>query len=101
MTMLAAIAAGPLNCPDCGFNYLHHDRVTIYDRGEDAERTIRTEVNRGHAVTALLPSAMAENPSSRRDGLSIRFWCEGCPATPELTIAQHKGQTFLAWRSTV
>jgi hypothetical protein len=77
----------PLNCPDCGFNYLHHDRVTVYDRGEDAERTIRTEVIRGHAVTAILPSAVAGNPSC-------------CPAKPELTVAQHKGQTFLAWRST-
>jgi hypothetical protein len=43
------------------------------------------------------------NPSSRRQGLAIRFFCEGCGGADsddiiELTVAQHKGSTELAWR---
>jgi hypothetical protein len=42
------------------------------------------------------------NPSSRRNGLSIKFWCEGCKGVDEdileLTISPHKGSTLLGWR---
>lgn len=31
---------GELLCPSCGGNYLHHERVTVYDRREDAERNV-------------------------------------------------------------
>jgi hypothetical protein len=37
------------------------------------------------------------NPSSRRGGIAIRFWCEGCPFISELTLAQHKGSTEVEW----
>ncbi len=47
------------------------------------------------------------NPSSRRHGVVIAFWCETCEgqATPEgthredlwLTFAQHKGMTHVGW----
>jgi len=44
------------------------------------------------------PSKECGNPSRRRDGLAIEFSCENCPAILELTIKQHKGETFFAWR---
>jgi hypothetical protein len=89
-----------LHCPNCGFNYLHHEAVTVYDRGEDAEQTGRTEISGvNRVVMSIVSSDKSGNPSSRRDGLAIRFWCEGCPAKPELTVVQHKGETYLAWRN--
>jgi hypothetical protein len=44
------------------------------------------------------PSHRVGNPSSRRGGVAIRFWCEGCDSAPELTLEQHKGETHLHWR---
>jgi hypothetical protein len=87
-------------CPNCGQNNLHHFRVTVFDRTEDSPRTVVTEVEKGRATTHLLPSGQTRNPSSRRDGVAIGFWCEQCPAKPELTIEQHKGETFIGWQAT-
>jgi hypothetical protein len=46
------------------------------------------------------------NPSDRRDGIVITFWCEQChgesgPDTNYLRLAviQHKGATYLRWLS--
>jgi DNA-directed RNA polymerase subunit RPC12/RpoP len=35
-----------LACPTCGSSYLYHGRVVIYDRAEDAQRVLRTIVDR-------------------------------------------------------
>jgi hypothetical protein len=87
-----------LQCPGCGQDYLHHAEVSVFDRGEDASSVIKTVVA-GSAVTSeTVPSEGSGNPSSRRVGLTSRFWCEHCTADPVLTIAQHKGFTLLAWR---
>jgi hypothetical protein len=89
-----------LCCPGCGDNFLHHDRVTIFDRCEDENECIVTEVNEdGHI--SIKKSDGLRNPSVRRHGIAIRFWCEHCgPDNPfDLTIAQHKGETRLAWRA--
>ena len=87
-----------LICPNCGFHCLHHDGVTVYDRQEDYPITIETFVREGLATTSTVDSNVSRNPSSRRDGVAIEFWCEGCEVRPQLTIEQHKGTTFLAWR---
>jgi hypothetical protein len=90
---------GPaLLCPRCGSEYLHHGRVTVFDRGEDDEATVVTTVKGGLTATHLLPSCRCGNPSGRRDGVAIAFYCEQCGDAIELTIAQHKGCTYLAWR---
>jgi hypothetical protein len=88
-----------LPCPACGTNNLHHDRVLVFSRGEDAELTTVTEVTSERTVIAAAPSLATKNPSTRRDGLAIKFWCENCSARPELTIAQHKGETEIGWRN--
>jgi hypothetical protein len=92
-----------LVCPRCGFNYLHQGCVTVYDRSEDERTTRVVEVANGSATLSNLPSDNAANPSSRRHGLAISFSCEGCGGGTsddiiELTVAQHKGQTVVAWR---
>lgn len=87
-----------LLCPRCGSANLHHTGVTVYDRGEDRATVVETTVSGGKIK--LDPVAHgAMNPSGRRDGLAIRFDCEGCGEEPiELTIAQHKGSTEIGWR---
>jgi hypothetical protein len=94
-------SGGELLCPKCGRHCLHHDRVTVYHRHnghEDAPTTIITKVEGGTVTQSIRPSDKAGNPSSRRDGVALRFWCEMCPAIPELTIEQHKGSSYLNWR---
>lgn len=81
-----------LLCPACGFNYLHHHRVEVFDRKEDEEKGVHVSVTHGKAV---FDQDLSGNPSSRRDGVCIYFTCEGCPAETVLTIAQHKGETHV------
>jgi predicted RNA-binding Zn-ribbon protein involved in translation (DUF1610 family) len=90
--------ASELICPRCQTAYLHHAGVVVYDRGEDGSTVIETKVASGKVEMRPTP-ASTTNPSSRRDGLAIQFWCENCGEKPiELTIAQHKGTTEMGWR---
>jgi hypothetical protein len=88
-----------LLCPNCNQINLHHDKTTVFDRDEDAEVTSVTEVYGGNPILRSLSSSVAGNPSLRRDGVAIRFWCEHCSAVSEMTIAQHKGESLVAWRT--
>jgi hypothetical protein len=104
-----------LLCPRCGFQYLQHYAVTAYDRHEDAEYSTKTaircqmtfsggpdglvvETEQGRTIVETERSSESRNPSSRRHGLAISFFCEGCHETSELTFDQRKGNTILAWR---
>jgi len=86
-----------LLCPSCGGDCLHHERVSSYDRAEDADALLQTVV-RGQHVSIQLIRNSVQNPSARRDGVAIEFSCEGCPAHVELLLAQHKGSTRCSWR---
>jgi hypothetical protein len=90
-----------LRCPNCNGTNLHHKSVTIFDRPEDAEFVAKTTVGVKTTIEKL-PNQSSGNPSSRREGIVIGFWCETCPAGKsgalELTIAQHKGATEFGWR---
>jgi hypothetical protein len=86
-----------LTCPYCGNSYLHHGKVVIYERQEDAPRVLRTEVGDRGAKLEWVANDN-RNPSARRHGLYIEFYCENCGRRSELTIAQHKGETLLGWR---
>ena len=90
------VAEAVLTCPKCRDWYLHHGTVTIFDRGREDGPTTAIEVS-GTSVKFHHPPEKY-NPSSRRDGLAIEFWCESCGYTRELTIAQHKGITVFDWR---
>ncbi len=90
-----------LHCPYCrsDCDYLHQGQVTIYDRSEEDGDVTEISILRGHVFDERRPSSKSNNPSSRRDAIAIRFECENCGKEDfELTILQHKGQTFLAWR---
>jgi hypothetical protein len=79
-----------LLCPNCNGNYLHHDRVEVFEREEDAHSGLQVTVS-GKEVTTR--TSLTGNPSMRRHGVKIFFSCEFCDAIPVLTIAQHKGNT--------
>jgi hypothetical protein len=92
-----------LMCPRCGSQYLHHTGVTVFSRGEDRDPLVRVNVIGTSVTTEVVAAGASGNPSGRRDGLAIQFMCEQCnksdkPQVLELTVAQHKGLTLLAWR---
>jgi hypothetical protein len=91
-------ADSALVCPRCRETDLHHGRVTVFDRPEDGEITAVTTVHDGAFSNNRLQSDLVDNPSDRRRGSAIAFQCEHCGGGLELTIAQHKGTTFLSWR---
>ena len=87
-----ANSGGLLECPACGGNHLHHFKVDVYERSEDQDSGLHVSVEDGKSSE---DGNLAGNPSRRRHGLSIHFRCEHCPATPVMTIAQHKGNTWV------
>ena len=91
--------ASLLKCPRCDSDYLHHGRVICYERSEDEPNTaVLSMENGGFVAIEKRPSVDCKNPSSRRNGLTIDFYCEQCGEGLELLISQHKGQTFIGWR---
>src|SRR5262249_10018285 len=84
-----------LICPQCGGENLHHGAVTVFDRNEDEPRVAKIEVRDCSALVTRVESKTSGNPSDRRDGIAIEFWCEECEGTSEFLIAQHKGTSFV------
>lgn len=84
-----------VRCPHCLYDYMHQDKVEVFDRQEDADVGIHAIVTAGKATFNY---SMNGNPSSRRDGVRIEFFCEGCDKRSVMTIIQHKGQTFTEMR---
>jgi hypothetical protein len=90
--------SAPITCPHCRGEYLHHGRVTVYGRDEDAPRVTKIEVWDHSAQINKISNEESGNPSLRRRGLAIQFWREQCDASSELIVAQHKGQSIIGWR---
>jgi hypothetical protein len=98
-----------LRCPSCGSECIHHDSVNVFERTEDAHYGTRVRVHgvdvptRARQSPHSLPRAaevsidcvLDGNPSDRRQGVTIRFWCEQCTQRSVLTVAQHKGLTLI------
>lgn len=85
-----------LLCPSCGGSFLHHERVEVFERGEDDEHGIHVLVKDGKAA---IDTGLIGNLSARRHGLSIHFSCEGCSSQSVLTLAQHKGNTHVDFKT--
>lgn len=102
-----------LKCPKCGGEHLHHTKVELFNRKEDSSKGLYIEslveekpneknFSVGNSldklkIETILPKG---NPSIRRSGISIFFFCENCDAKPRLDIAQHKGNTILNFSNT-
>lgn len=91
-------------CPNCTSGFVHHVGVDIYERHEDKDTGthvsvfgIDTDDRESHLnkASVVVDTSMTGNPSARRQGLVIHFWCEGCRAQLQLSVAQHKGQTLI------
>lgn len=81
---------GWLECPACGNNYLHQDRVEVFGVTRSQAVFITQDgVRVSHDTTG--------NPSREREGLRIQFHCENCEADLWLRIYQHKGNTNIGW----
>lgn len=79
-------------CPTCESQWTHHADIEVYKRdGEDGLSKVTVIGERA----GTLSNQLNENPSRRRDGIRIWFWCEWCHAEFNITIAQHKGQTLV------
>ena len=88
-----------LQCPLCEGGNLHHTKVTVFNRVPDDGR-VRVSVVGDLVVVKETDSLGSGNPSGRRDGLRISFWCETCDEgtkIPDLCIVQHKGTTYIYW----
>ncbi|MBN1578221.1 MAG: hypothetical protein JW913_16795 [Chitinispirillaceae bacterium] len=86
-----------LTCQHCGYNYTHHEEVACYAR-EDCSVGVRTRVR---SKLVVQDTDISDNPSPRRNGVSISYSCEGCGKTSRINIYQHKGQTFVSTEKSV
>jgi hypothetical protein len=85
-----------LLCPLCRSNFLHHEIVETFERNEDDKKGMHTIVT--HEQVDVKYDSLDDNPSSRRNGLKIKFFCEQCQKKlPTLVLSQHKGQTMMGW----
>lgn len=86
-----------LRCANCGELNLHAFRVQVFERErEDAETGRTVDVHYGKPLETR-EDAEHGNPSGRRDGIRIFFWCECCPHISVLAIYQHKGTEYMTW----
>ncbi len=84
-----------LTYPNCGGDCVHHKHVEVYNRSsEDSETGLSVFVE---GETLVADKRMHTNPSDRRDGVRIGFYCETCPAELSLKIVQDRGTTFMSW----
>lgn len=92
----AIIDENVLICPSCGNDNLHHDHVDVFFRptGEDGP-SHRLAINAETGDNSLHAYHAETNPSARRHGMTVWFWCEHCKADVYMTIAQHKGLTLI------
>jgi len=95
-----------LECPKCESEYMHHIGVELFNCEEDEPgEHIELYLKESYGWDMLnvkcpehtVNSDMKNNPSKRRNGLSISFVCEECHHILHLGIAQHKGLTQLSW----
>ena len=93
-----------LHCPECDSIYLHQRTIGIYNCDEDASTGVHLDVQ---SKSFTMDTNLTGNPSPRRQGLSISFYCENCDdINPSngidhpghiLNIFQHKGETYIGW----
>lgn len=81
-------------CPHCTAQELHHNSVETFFRMEDWDEGVYTKSTHDGVVSG---TDLTGNPSPRRDGVVIRFWCEICDGKSKLCLIQHKGSTYMYW----
>lgn len=95
-----------LQCPSCDNTWLHQESVEVFVRGDSNE--YGTHINADYSDEVTIGSDVTVedgNPSARRSGIKISFWCELCDGLDGkedtsdaiLIISQHKGQEQMYW----
>ena len=84
-----------LMCANCRNDCIHQGQVDIYNRGDADPEGCHV---RAAGKTVTVDRDLAGNPSLWQQGLAIRFVCEACHLHSTLTIAQHKGRTYVEMR---
>jgi hypothetical protein len=85
-----------LLCHNCGHNYHHLGKVETFFRDkEDSHKGLH--VTATSSQLTINKDTNSNNPSSRRDGVIIYFYCENCEEGSNLAIIHHKGHTLLEW----
>ena len=89
-----------LRCAHCDESYGLHRTETIHflRDDEDTESGLLVVTSSWSSVNKNINN-MAGNPSARRSGLLMRFFCEACSQHSELTFAQHKGATYVEMKA--
>jgi len=88
-----------LQCPECEGDYLHHFKVEVFNRTiEDSTEGVHVIVTTedGEETEVTQNGDIRNNPSERRNGILVHFWCETCDCKPIFCIEQHKGNTLMA-----
>ena len=92
-----------IRCPcedsqETAFGNLHQEKIEIYPENEDQPLSVALSIpaSGGKLIAETIP-IRKPNPSARRQGIRITFWCEHCDRRPELCISQHKGNTEIGW----
>ncbi len=80
-----------LKCPACGFDHLCQEHVEIFNRPEDAQKGIHITASEDRII---VDDNLINNPSPRRQGVTILCRCEECDHSTRIHIYQHKGQTY-------
>lgn len=91
------IKDGEVSCGVCGHSGgIHLYAVDVYERGaEDSENGMHVRVG----TNVLIDSNLDGNPSARRGGVVLSFWCELCGGgRSQILIAQHKGSEQVTFR---
>lgn len=83
-----------LKCAHCDHCETHVQGIAWYRRTEDAKLCNTAVVD--HFKCSEIETDGVCNPSDRRDGMHIVFNCESCFEYSSLTLAQHKGLTFIS-----
>ncbi|ABK99507.1 hypothetical protein Ppro_1897 [Pelobacter propionicus DSM 2379] len=81
-----------LLCPNCCSSYLHHYKVDVFERTQDAKVGIHCTVS---GEITIIDRLLEGNPSPRRNGLNIFLWCEKCAVKSVFSVSQHKGHTII------
>lgn len=83
-----------LKCANCEEEYTHVRGLVWFRRGEDEENC--STLIADFCGQATIETKNDFNPSLRRDGLRIIYWCECCHEFSSMNIVQHKGNTFVS-----
>jgi len=90
-----------VNCPRCGGEWTHHERIEVFARQAEDGRGVAYAVDvvpgPQKGPPAQTSSALKEPEEflGRRGDVRVRFRCEDCTEPFWLSLVQHKGQSLI------